>query len=449
MRLTASARRFRLPAWCTRPVLVLLLASFISSVGVLLFAPYLALYLHRDEGLPAGLAGIVLGLSYWSTRAVGLVAGGLADRFGPVRVMVAGNAVRAVGVLLLTGTSPLQITLAVLLVGGGAGLFFPISKACLLRLVDSESQLKALAARNVCANAGVAIGPLAGMAVFAHGPALLLDAAAVVFGGLTLVLLVVPEGPRRPAGVSYWSSVARVLASRTVIVAVLATTVLGAAIVQLESAFPLLAGQGAPATVGILFLVNAGMVIVAQPALVKAVARFSARSSMSGGLLCFAVSFAVAAAAGGRWLWLAAAVVVFSIAEVWVSLWIDDLVRREGADNAATIYGISGLGDAFGGLAGAMVGGVLVAADSGLVPGVRNSYWLLGAAVLVAMAIGQLLLPRDQLKHGRSAEGRSAEDRSAESPPKESPPKESPPKESPPKESPPKELPSEQREASL
>ena len=50
-------------------------------------------------------------------------------------------------------------------------------------------------------------------------------------------------------------------------------------------------------------------------------------------------------------MWLVA-VGVFSVAEVGVSLWIDDRVRAQGADDATTVYGLSGVGDACGGLAG-------------------------------------------------------------------------------------------------
>lgn len=396
MDLIRGPRRLRLPEWCTGSVLVLLLGAFTSSVGVLFVAPYLSIHLYRSGGLSAAAVGVILGLSYWSTRASGLAAGALADRIGQRRVMLFGNGLRAVGYLLLTGQSVAQIVVAVLLVGTGSGLFFPVSKAHLLHLVDEKHQLNAIAARNVFANAGVAIGPLLGMVVFATGPWLLFVSAAAAFGALTLLLLRLPEVRHGGAASHYWRNAARMLGRRSIVLIILATTVLGLAIVQLESAFPLLVGEkgGTTALAGVLFLVNAIVVIVAQPVMVKVVTRLSVRQSLTGGFVLFASSFALLATPSSLWpLWLAG-IVVFSLAEVWVSLWIDDRVREEGQHEAATIYGFSGLGDAFGGLGGALLGTALVGWDSGPLPGFSSAYWTLGALLLISTLGVQALVPR-------------------------------------------------------
>ena len=142
--------------------MVLLIAAFVSSVGVFLVVPYLGLYLRDTAGLSSATVGLLLGLNYWGTRVSGLAAGALVHRWGMRPVMLLGNLLRVAGYLLLLGDSLAQVTCAVLLIGIGAGVFFPVAKACLLRVVDEEHQLKAIAARNMCANTGVALGPCRG-----------------------------------------------------------------------------------------------------------------------------------------------------------------------------------------------------------------------------------------------------------------------------------------------
>ena len=55
--------------------------AFLSSVGVLLVAPYLAVYLTRDLGWSNTAAGFVIGLSFCFTRAADWRPDGCADVF--------------------------------------------------------------------------------------------------------------------------------------------------------------------------------------------------------------------------------------------------------------------------------------------------------------------------------------------------------------------------------
>lgn len=386
-----------LPPWCTGPVLTLLFGAFLSSVGVFLVVPYLAIYLRDTATLSAATVGLLLGLNYWSTRISGMAAGALAHRWGMRRTMLLGNLLRAVGYLLLLGETSAQATCAVLLIGTGAGVYFPVAKACLLHVVDDVHQLKAIAIRNMCANTGVALGPLIGMLVFVHGPEALFVLATVAFGALNVLLLrmrLPRTADRAESAPSYWHSAAALAVRRPVVVIVAATTLLGLAIVQLDSTFPLLASRG-PSTwlTGALFVINAVLVIVVQTSVAKAVAAMGNRIAFGAGYALFATSFALLSAPASLWfLWLVA-VGVFSVAEVSVSLWIDNGVRTQGADQAATIYGLAGVGDAFGGLAGAMLGASLVgSAPAATSADGWSGYWALAPLLMaVVLALAPLL----------------------------------------------------------
>ncbi|MFI9503651.1 MFS transporter [Nocardia sp. NPDC052566] len=402
-----------LPAWCRGPARTLLFGAFLSSVGVFLVVPYLAIYLRDAAALAAATVGLLLGLNYWSTRVFGMAAGAVAHRWGMRRTMVAGNLLRAVGYLLLLGDSPARVTCAVLLIGAGAGVYFPVAKACLLHVVDDEHQLEAIAARNMCANAGVALGPLIGMLVFVHGPAGLFILAAAAFGVLNILLLPLrlpPNAGRTETAPAYWRGTAALAVRRPVVLVIVATTLLGLAIVQLDSTFPLLVSRG-PSTwlAGALFLINALLVIVVQQPVAKVVATMGDRTSFGIGFALFAASFALLSVPESLWvLWLVA-VGVFSVAEVSVSLSIDNRVRTQGADQATTIYGLAGIGDAFGGLAGAMLGASL--AGTAQASAGWSDYWVLAPMVLIAVLVASPLLSptlrteqRDTADHHRPRE---------------------------------------------
>jgi DHA1 family multidrug resistance protein-like MFS transporter len=301
----------------------------------------------------------------------------------------------------------------VLLIGIGAGVFFPVAKACLLRVVDEEHQLKAIAARNMCANTGVALGPLVGMLVFVQGPQGLFLLAAGAFGALNVLLLRLRLPQRQDGGEpapAYWRNAAALAVRRPVVLVTAATTLLGVAVVQLESTFPLLVARG-PSTwlAGALFLINALLVIVVQPPVMKVVAGGGARPVFVAGFALFAASFVLLSAPGSLWpVWLVA-VGVFSVAEVGVSLWIDDRVRAQGADDATTVYGLSGVGDACGGLAGAFLGASLIGDAHSSSADVWSGYWALAPMLMAAvLALGPLLpaTPRTRRSRATRHEGR-------------------------------------------
>ncbi|MFF5426249.1 MULTISPECIES: MFS transporter [unclassified Streptomyces] len=387
------------PPWCDGPVLVLLVAAFVSGAGVFLVVPYLALHLRDGAGLSSAAVGLLLGLSYWSTRVSGLAAGALTHRWGMRRVMVFGNLLRVAGYPLLLGDSLAQMTCAVLLIGTGSGVFSPVARAALLRAVAGEHQLKAASVRALCANAGMALGPLVGMLVFVRGSAALFVLAAVVFAALSPLLwrLRLPEaGDGSGAGPAYWRGAVALAGRRPVLLITAATTLLGLAVVQLESAFPLLVVGGASVwPAGGLFVVNAVLLIVAQGPVTRAVAGRGARPVFVAGFALLAAAFVLLSAPGSWWpLWLLA-IGVFGVGEVGVGLWIDDRVRAQGADDATTVYGLSGVGDACGGLVGALFGAALIggaehptAAGDGW-----SGYWALAPLLMAAVLALIPLLP--------------------------------------------------------
>jgi MFS family permease len=194
-------RRFRL----------LVAGQLTSSVGDAFYAVALPWYVLATHGGPL-LLGTVLAAYGIPRTALLLVGGHLSDRWRPWTVMMATDAVRAIGVGALAVTAALGPARAVVLVpiavvlGSGAGLFMPGSFAIVPALLDGDD----LQAGNALISGGTQlatlIGPAIGGALVALvGPAsaFAADAATFVVSALTLAgLRAASAGLPRPASAS-------------------------------------------------------------------------------------------------------------------------------------------------------------------------------------------------------------------------------------------------------
>lgn len=371
-----------------RDEMLLHAGAFLSSIGVLLVAPYLAVYLTRDIGWSATAAGFGVGLGFWFTRVAGLAGGWACRRVPPAVVMHGGNGLRIVGYLLFLDTHPALIVGGLVLTGAGAGLYFPAAKDLLIRVVPEPRQLRSLAIRNAAANLGTALGPLVGLVAFHADPRLMFGTAAGVFLALTLSQLSMRLGdgaPRHPAT----AAVPTMAFLRPLLLVAAAD---GVAAILLESAFPqVVASTGTDRMLTAMFLANSVAVILLQPVGLRLVSR-SARLALPLGLLAVALGvlpFSLAAAGPAVWV---CGVLLIAFAEVVVALWLDDRVRH--LPHPASIYGRLSLFDGFGGLLGATVASWLTARTLGAADVLANALWVLAGGYVAAGTAVLLLRPR-------------------------------------------------------
>lgn len=143
-----------------------------------------------------------------------LIGGGLADRWGRRRAMVAADVLRAVaqGALaswLLLGRPPLwAFALAEAVVGFGMALFGPATTGLVPELVTNQEQLQqANSLHGLTTSLSAVVGPaIAGLIVAATNPgiAVAVDAATYLLSGLLLGALHIPAKPSAPA-ISFFS----------------------------------------------------------------------------------------------------------------------------------------------------------------------------------------------------------------------------------------------------
>lgn len=138
--------------------------------------------------------------------ALSILGGGLADRLGPGRIMIASDAVMAtlVGSLALlawvTGPSPYVVLTCALALGLADAFYLPASGAMPKFLVTEQQLPKAMAARQLVAQASAFVGPALGGIVAAVGVALSLGVGALGFASMLAVLLMIRRHlPMAPA----------------------------------------------------------------------------------------------------------------------------------------------------------------------------------------------------------------------------------------------------------
>ncbi|AEY93647.1 major facilitator superfamily permease [Streptomyces hygroscopicus subsp. jinggangensis 5008] len=182
-------KRLRPPlASFDRPARLLMVNQFAINLGFYMLMPYLADHLAHGLGLAAWAVGLVLGVRTFSQQGMFLVGGTLADRYGCKPMILTGCALRVVafGLLAVAGSLPALVA-ASALTGLAGALFNPAVRAYLAADAGEERRVAAFAAFNVFYQAGILVGPLAGLALLTWNFSAVCTVAATIFGALAAV----------------------------------------------------------------------------------------------------------------------------------------------------------------------------------------------------------------------------------------------------------------------
>ncbi|MFC5148270.1 MFS transporter [Streptomyces aureoversilis] len=206
--------------------------QFTINLGFYMLMPYLAQYLSGNLGMAAWTVGLILGVRNFSQQGMFFFGGTLADRFGYKPVIITGLMLRTVGFAVLGLVDSLPALLAASAATGLAGALFNPAVRAYVAHDARERRVEAFALFNVFYQAGILLGPLAGVALTGVSFRLTCLVAAGVFTVLSIVQIRalpartpshgagsgVGAGARAGAGDGADSSVTSVLAQwRTVV----------------------------------------------------------------------------------------------------------------------------------------------------------------------------------------------------------------------------------------
>lgn len=361
-----------------RSARMLMINQFGINIGFYMLMPYLAGYLAGPLGLAAWAVGLVLGVRNFSQQSMFFLGGTLADRLGYKPLIVAGCVLRTIGFAFLVVAQSLPVVLVASAATGFAGALFNPAVRAYLVAEAADRRVDAFAMFNVFYQAGILLGPLAGLALTALDFRITGLGAALVFAVLTVgQLLALPQHNADPDAektsiIEDWRVIARNRPFLWFAAAMVGSYVLS---FQIYFALPmqaLIVAPQSPAQLVAALFVASGLVAVAGQLRITGwfAARWGSGRSLYIGVAMLAASFLpLAVIPNAQRFGTAAAVaalltsaIVLGIASAAVFPFeMDTVVALSGNRLVATHYGfyhtIVGIGSLAGNLAtGALLG---------------------------------------------------------------------------------------------
>jgi MFS family permease len=253
-----------------------------NAFGNGIVLPFTFIYLHNVRGMGLGTIGLILATNGAVSLAGGALAGTLVDRVGGRRVLALAL------VLLAFGYSgygfvhrPWQGFLTAIVTGIGNGAFWPAQSTLIAGLTPASNRTAAFAMQRVVGNLGVGIGALAGglIASTAHPGSFRL--LFLIDGATFLVYLAVlwpfvpevvrPTAPTGRAGRAGYREVFRDRAFAVVLALNALFIFAGFAGFDLVAVYAKNQAGVTERAIGVVFLVNTLVIVVAQLPVAKLV----------------------------------------------------------------------------------------------------------------------------------------------------------------------------------
>ena len=370
------------------------------------------LYAARDLGLSAAAAAALVATSVLAMRfGRVLVAPWVSHR--PRPALASGFLLVALGLGALAAAGWVRALAwpAVLCLGVGYGVVVLVIKVALV--ARDDRRLRTLGLLAIALNVAAALGPAVFGLLFDHvGGRAVMAGGGLVAAAAAVVTLTRPGiGDMVPgaAGAAFVWRDLRWAGHRAVLGPLLVIVVGFVLYAQLATALPILTARAAsPSAIGVVFVLNAVVVMAAQHPLTTLAARHAsvAKAAPPVGLASFAAGFAVLAASAelGPILW---ATLLFSMGECLLLPFVEEHLSRvlEGVAGLAAVFTLTAAAMGAGETLGALVGVRAALADAATLTSFLQGLALLsivsaGAAVLVRRISDGSVQPR----HGTERE---------------------------------------------
>ena len=175
----------------------LLITQMLFNIGFYRVVPFIAVELSDNLGASGAVVGLVLGVRTFSQQGLFFLGGGLADRYGPIRMLLVGVLIRIVGFLTVgLADSVMSMLLGVILIGFAAALFSPAVESLLasggaeLERNSIVTRAHVFALNEAYSRMGSLTGPLLGALLIPVGFSLVSFVGAGIFAGIFLVHVV-------------------------------------------------------------------------------------------------------------------------------------------------------------------------------------------------------------------------------------------------------------------
>jgi MFS family permease len=382
-----------------RAVQLLQAGGLMNAFGNGLVLPFLLIYLHNEQGIGLGVAGLVLATNAGVSLAAGPVAGALVDRVGGKVMLTTALGFLTVG---FAGYALVEHAwqgfLASAVTGIGNGAFWPAQSTLLAGLTTRVQRSATFGMQRVVMNLGIGLGGVAGgfIATESFRALFLIDALSfVAYAG---VLTVFVHDPRRPEQHERRPGSYLTILRHTVFMALMVANALyiGAGISQIEI-LPAFAKNEAGVSergIGWLFFINTIVIVVLQLPITRLtegrrrVPLLALIGAISAAAWLLVPLSELAGAGAAAFAVLAVAVSVFALGECLHGAVQPTLVVDLADPRLLGRYmAISALSWQVGFTVGPAIGGSLLAATP-------VGLWLVTASVCLAAGLATLALER-------------------------------------------------------
>jgi MFS family permease len=260
-----------------RGVEAVLVAIAVDALGTGLFAPFSLLYFHVVPRLDLPTVGVALSIAAGLGLPMSFAAGGLIDRFGARRAIIAAELLQGAGFLSYVAVrNPWQLVVAAVVATTGLRLFWPAYLTYLAELHEDGRQDRGYALSAVLQNAGFGAGGLVAGLVVQFGQTSGYQALVVADGLSFLVAAALfwwrAPRPRPPAESQPRSGYRTVLGDRPFLGMTAANALFALCTVMLGVGLPVYATAGLhaqPWVVGAVFTLLTVTVIACQTLVVR------------------------------------------------------------------------------------------------------------------------------------------------------------------------------------
>ncbi len=386
----------------SRRVWVLFACQALIAGGMALSFPFLAIYLHRQRGIPMSWVGGALAASVVVTSFSHGLGGELSDLIGRKRVLLLSMALRSLSVLAMAaavwGEASFPALTAIHVLSNFVGNFFdPAARGWIADHCGPNERSRAYGLLRIAVNLGWAAGPALGGALAASSYPLMFALSALACAACAVLVALYLEdrpGARRQGDFNFgalWRVAEDRRFMRLCFFDVLIALVMAQLVVSMSVHATTFAGLS-EAQVGILFSINGLIVVLLQYPVGRLCERWKISSALAAGSLLYAggyggVGFSKSMAT------LSGAIVVVTLGEIVMSPGLQALAANMAPHGLKGRYlGALGFSHQFGTALGPLIGGLGL---EHLSPAWAPGPWVVLAAVAVLAAGGFASVARE------------------------------------------------------
>ncbi|HLO36236.1 MAG TPA: MFS transporter [Candidatus Deferrimicrobium sp.] len=284
-------------------MLILQAANALNSFGYGFIIPFEIIYLHQFRGFSTSTAGLVLAATMAAATIVTPPTGALLDRYSAKVIAVAGSLASALGYAGFAYVDvPWQAFACSIASGAGIGVATTAYRFLIITLVTRQQRAASVALGRVAGNFGLGLGATVAGFIVASAQQLSSFQAlyffdAITYAAFALIVLAAVPNPRAEtvgstdAHGTGFRAVARDRLFLIVIAANIVLVVVGHTFFSnILAPFAQTYTPVGPAGIGIIFLVNTSVVVIAQIPAVRVVARMRRTHAFAAASALFAVS---------------------------------------------------------------------------------------------------------------------------------------------------------------